>query len=263
MILTAHEASHHFQFESESLEGVTQERVFAAVFSTVKDSMVADAWQAWCRELFADALSLLLVGPAAIWAVEELEMRPQAALRISPSVTYPPPLVRLALLRAMAKEVGIAIPEQPSCDVAAAADEEDDDIRQLLMSVDTVAAALVGLELEPGQTLRTVARTTVHAYSTYGSVAAWRTELLGPDEPLPQRSLDAARFCVAAGVDAWQRFGSHDETAELLAVRLRAVLPECREPGTRAADAVPDAESITRDLARDLYVHDFEEFPYQ
>lgn len=251
IVLVAHEASHHVQFEAarSRLEELAQERVVAAAFGADDDAGLAEAWRPWCRELFADACSVLLVGPAAVWAASELETRTMAGLRKSPSGSYPPPLVRLAVLRAVAGAAGIMM-EQPA---PAEAIENDDRIGRLLACVPEVAAALTALGPAQGRTLRSLGTATARAYGDGGSVVSWRSELLGADEPIPQRELDAARFCVAAGVDAWERFGGQPGLAERLASRLRTVLPLCREPGTRAGEATYDADDVTRQLLADLY----------
>jgi hypothetical protein len=256
IILTAHEAGHHVQFEAAQshLEELTQERVVAAAYGSGHDVELAEAWRPWCRELFADACSVLLVGPAAVWAVAELEMRTTAGLRKSPSGSYPPPLVRLSVLRAVASEAGMAV-EQPAGAEAASPDAAggDDRIGRLLACVPDVAIALTSLDPASGHPLRSLGDATTTAYGDGGSVASWRSELLGADEPIPQRTLDAARFCVAAGVDTWERFGGQPGLAEQLASRLRTILPLCREPGTRAAGVTHDADDVTRQFVADLY----------
>jgi hypothetical protein len=256
IILTAHEASHHVQFEAgqSRLEELTQERVVAAADGVDDDVWLAERWRPWCRELFADACSVLLVGPAAIWAVSELEMRPPAGLRKSPSGSYPPPLVRLAVLRAVAERAEIAVDQSagaalPGWDVA----EDDDRIGPLLARVPAVAAALTALEPTPGRTLLSLAAATSQAYCDGANVAAWRAELLGADEPIAQQLLDAARFCVAAGVGIWEQSGGQPGLAERLAPRLRTLLPLCQDPGTRAGDATHDADDVTQQLLADLY----------
>jgi hypothetical protein len=259
LIVSAHEVSHHVQFESGGLETLTQERVVAAADHVSGDLMVAEAWRPWCRELFADACSVLLVGPAASWAVAELELRTAPGLRTSPSGYYPPPLVRLAVLAAVAEQAGLPVwprllPDEaePGPDAQAAADG----IADLMDCVPAVAAALLGLTSAGGRPLRSLATASAAAYGDRGSVAGWQDELLGAAEPVPRQALDAARFCAAAAVQAWYRLAGRDgqaALAERLSGRLRAVLPLCREPGTRAAVAVPDVAALTRTFAADLF----------
>jgi CHAT domain len=265
IILVAHEASHHVQFEAAQscLEELTQERVVAAAYGTGHDVELAEAWRPWCRELFADACSVMLVGPAAVWAVAELEMRTSPGLRKSQSGSYPPPLVRLSVLRAVADAAGMSAKQPTAAEPTAPDDDEDDEddrdnedddrIGRLLACVPDVAAALTALGPAPGRALGALGDMTARAYREGGSVAAWRSELLGSDEPVPQKTLEAARFCVAAGVDSWERFGGRVGLAERLASRLRTVLPLCAEPGTRGAGVARDADDLTRQLLAGLY----------
>ena len=257
LIVSAHEVSHHVQFESGGLEDRTQERVVAAAYEASGDLMVAEAWRPWCRELFADACSVLLVGPAASWAVAELELRPRAGLRRSPSASYPPPLVRLAVLAAVAGQAGLPswprlLPGEP--DPGPAGPDAPGGLADFLACVPAVAAALCGLTAAGGRPLGALAAASAAAYRDRGAVAGWQAELLGAAEPVPRRTLDAARFCAAASVQAWYQLAQGDGHAGLagLAARLQAVLPQCREPGTRAATG-PDVAALTRAFAADLF----------
>jgi hypothetical protein len=254
IILSAHEASHHVQFELPCLEELTQEQVVAAAYGAGHDVELAEAWRPWCRELFADTCSVLLTGPAAIWAVGELEMRTPSGLRTSASGSYPPPLVRLSVLQAVAAQAGIpagerAFPGQAETDSSA----DDDRLQGFLAAVPAVTSALLGLESSEGRPLRSLADTTADAYRD-GRIAGWRAELLGADEPFPARTLEAARFCAAAGVEAWELSDGTDEGfGERLSGQMLGVLPRCREQGVRAATAAPAATDVTQQLVADLY----------
>jgi hypothetical protein len=257
LILAAHEASHHVQFESPGLQARTQEAVTDALGDDAED------WLPWCRELFADAGAVLLTGPAALWAIAELEMRDAPGLLISPSGSYPPPLVRLAVARAVADQAGLPArapgnAERPwgSASVRQAV-QADSRAGRLLASVPRVAGALLNLTAETGGKLRSLASTTVRGYDD-GVIAGWEDQLLGLSEPILEQGLPAARFCAAGSVAAWElvtETGSEDaaeDAAQRLAARVLAVLPDCREPGTRAAAAAPDAVALTRDILADL-----------
>lgn len=253
MILSAHEAGHHVQFESSGLEEQAQDQVVAAAYAVTGDIELGEAWRPWCRELFADVFSVLLTGPAAIWAVGELETRTGPGMRKSPSGSYPPPLVRLAVLREAARQAGF-----PQEDAGEPAPEDADDrLRQLLHCVPRVAAALLGLTSAAGKPLRAAGSQAALAYAPGGSVAVWEAELLGPADPVPRQTLHTARFCAAAGVRAWQRLAAQDgqdgPAFDRLASRLRTVLPLCGEPGDRAEGAGWDAADVTRRFAADLY----------
>lgn len=250
VILSAHEASHHVQFESPGLELLAQDQVVAAAYAVTGDVELAEAWRPWCRELFADALSVLLTGPAAIWAVDELETRTAPGMRKSPSGSYPPPLVRLAVLRAVARQADV-----PADDEDEPATDEDDRLRQLVNCVPDIAAALLGLKSAADQPLRAAVDQAASACSPGGSVAVWTAELLGVADPVPRQTLQAARFCAAGGVQAWQRLAgqANDQATGRLSSRLREVLPLCGEPGARAEAAGWNAADVTRQFVDDLY----------
>ncbi len=279
LIIAAHEASHHVQFELPGLEDRTQDAVVAAARAASGDAELAEDWRPWCRELFADACAVLLVGPAALWAIAELEMRPAAGLRRSPSGSYPPPLVRLAVARHVAVQGGFPTGSQVFSDdlpapptlagtpaglrpLAGAADAPDR-ARRLLGAAPAVASALLGLEAGAGRGLRVLGTVAARAYGD-GTIAGWRKELLGDGEPVGEQTLDAARIVAAAAVEAWQRAGAAGlaapgpagdawaSAATRLAGRVLAVLPECSEPGTRAAGGVPDPAGLAGQILADL-----------
>jgi hypothetical protein len=256
LILGAHETGHHLQFELPGLEDLTQTQVVAAAYHACDDVELAETWRPWCRELFADACSVLLTGSAASWAVGELEMRAPAGLRTSASGGYPPPPVRLAVLHAMGERAGLPAGRQAFGDQDGAPSVSADGSARMLAAVPAVADALLGLTSAAGRPLRSLAETTAAAYRE-GRIAGWRAELLGTDEPFPVRTLAAARCWAAAGVEAWERSGDGDGLPpERLSKRLLDVLPCCREPGVRAAGAIPAADNVTRQLIADLYQPD-------
>jgi hypothetical protein len=254
LILAAHETGHHVQFEAagSTFEELTQECVVAAAYRHHDDVELAEMWRPWCRELFADACAMLLVGSAALWAAAELETRSTSRMLVSPSGSYPPPVIRLAVLQAVADAAAVPLARRPDASPSAA---RDDRVGRLLDCVPHVAEALVGLEAAPGRGLRALATATARAYGDGGSIGGWCEELLGVSDPQPQRTLDAARFCAAAGVEAWQRSATRVQgnVAPWLAGRLRAVLPRCQEPGDRAAAAPPAVAGIVAQVVADLY----------
>jgi hypothetical protein len=221
---------------------------------------------------------VLLTGPAALWAITELEARPAAGLRRAPSGSYPPPLARLAVAREVARQDGLpagsgffpADPERTPADCATATLIPGgqavvvDWAERLAGCAPAVAASLLGLAAGAGFPLRSVGATIARAYDR-GIIGGWRKELLGGGEPTGEESLEAARVVAAASVAAWQVIAEREDSAPgadaalaldaataRLAERVLAVLPECREPGTRAAGAAPDAGALARDILADL-----------
>jgi len=202
-----------------------------------------------------------------------------AGLRRSPSGSYPPPLVRLAVARQVAVQGGFPTGSQVFSDdlpapptlagtpaglrpLAGAADAPDR-ARRLLGAAPAVASALLGLEAGAGRGLRVLGTVAARAYGD-GTIAGWRKELLGDGEPVGEQTLDAARIVAAAAVEAWQRAGAAGlaapgpagdawaSAATRLAGRVLAVLPECSEPGTRAAGGVPDPAGLAGQILADL-----------
>jgi hypothetical protein len=260
LIVAAHEVGHHVQFELAGLEQRTQDAVVAAAGAASGDADLAEDWRQWSRELFADACAVLLTGPAALWAIAELEMRPAPGLRRSPSGSYPPPLARLAVAREVAVQAGLPAGSQVFSATGPSA-RQADWAGRLLSCAAAVASALLALEAGPGRPLRSLGTATTRAYDD-GVIAGWRRELLEAGEPAAEQTLDAARFAAAGCVDAWQRAAGAapgaDGTAELdraaarLADRALGLLPDCAEPGTRAAGTAPDAGELARQFLADL-----------
>lgn len=251
LILAAHETSHHLQFEVPNLQERTREALAAAI-----GKPHVTTWLPWHRELFADACSVLLVGPSAIWAVRELETRNARGMHVSSASTYPPPSVRLAILNAVATQAGLpdgqfAIEREETSEELRESDEPESNVSELLARVPVVATALLDLTLPKGRSLRVIGEQT-----DPGLIARWCAALSGPDKPVAHPSLDAARLCIAAGVVAWQGLASNEdirEPRERLAGHLRGILPLCREPGKRATPtARPNAASIVRQFLTDM-----------
>jgi hypothetical protein len=254
LVAAAHEVGHHVQWAVPGVE----ERTRAAVTAAVRGSL-ATRWEGWHEELFADTCAVLLTGPAVIWAISEVETRPATAAGTFQHPCYPPPPVRLAMVRAVAERAGLFDPifaEAAADEVPAPVPGEDKDTAELLGFVPAVAGALLGVTSDSGAELRGLATATARAYGD-GVIRDWAEALLEPYAPAPKRNLGAARFCVAGSVAAWQsivsRAASDEELAAgtaFLAGQVRGVLPDCAEPGTRAAAPGTDIEVQAEELAR-------------
>jgi hypothetical protein len=254
LVIAAHEVGHHVQWALPE----AGERAKKAITAAVGGSLAA-RWLDWCEELLADACAVLLTGPAVIWAITELETRPAPALGTG---RFPPPVVRLAMARAVAGKAGIPDPAFQEREVPAFASslpggDRDGDIAELLDAVPAVADALLGVTSDSGAELLKLASMTARACGKDGAIGYWAAALLGQDPPAPEETLGAARFCVAGSVAAWQWVASRDGTAQeltdrtaFLAGQVRGVLPDCAEPGTRGGPAGTDIEDRAAELAR-------------
>jgi hypothetical protein len=256
LVIAAHEVGHHVQFDIDGLEEQTQEAVVAAASDAGGGG--GEMWRPWCRELFADACAVLLAGPAAIWAITELET---GATGTAPG--YPPPAIRLAVAHAVAGKANFS----PSTERDHPPVPASPDLARLEDCVPSVADALLSLRAElgdgrRGRELRSLAETTARAYN--GTIImGWQEELLGSEEPLEDRTLEGARLCTAGSVAAWQRIadGGQDRV-EHLASRVLGVLPRCREDGRRAGAGVIDAHALADELAADLYAEDPDDWDF-
>jgi hypothetical protein len=267
LVVAAHEVGHQVQWAFPELAGHAEKAIAAAVGN--------DRWKNWQAELFADAFAVLVAGPAVIWAITEYETRPQAALLATPHPLYPPPLVRLAVARAVAEKAGLPVsflPDQDRPDLAASRPGrpgDDGELAQLLRRAADVADALMGLTTDAGGKLRALAASTSRGYDG-NDIKYWRDVLPSKNRLIPEENLDAARFCVAGGVAAWQSLASKDNTEQeladetaFLAERVRAVLPDCAEPGTRGGppgmDVTVRAADLAHQFAADLREADLRE----
>jgi hypothetical protein len=260
LIVAAHETGHLVQDQLT----LVQDTVVDLERNAGDD---AGLWGTWGQELFADAFSVLLAGPAAIWAIAELEMRADINYLPAGVSLYPPPLVRVEVANEVARQVGIT-----GYDPGFPPTPHDDQIARLIAHAPSVASALLGLLGSAGQAPNALGTQTADAFKPGGSIAIWRDNLLSNETPLTERSLSAARFCACAGVAAWQGIardvaarqrlmgtdlGEPELLAEAdrLAERVLLALPDCREPTTRAAGPARMAagEEISNYLARQIF----------
>src|SRR5262249_35061130 len=98
LVLLAHEVGHHAQHDL---------RVVAATEAAV--AAAGARFAAWHQEIFADACAVAFAGAAALFAIAELEWGPPEAL-LAAGTRYPAPAVRLALMAAIARELGAWAP---------------------------------------------------------------------------------------------------------------------------------------------------------
>ncbi len=252
LVILAHETGHQIMFALDA-QGRLQQHV-AAAFG---DDGRAALWKPWVKECFADAVSVLAVGPSTTWSVAELEERP-ATGDLDHRRDYPPPIVRLALIDEVSRLVGTGRPkwltDNASGLLARAFGGETPD--EWMADVERVADALLSCDLGAGVTLRTIATSSTPGLVSGGTADGWSLDLLGAQPPSPDTRSDAARLCVAGAATAAARTGSAADRGRL-ATNLRAVLPECRAPATRAVAATSTVDVVAevrlafeRELAR-------------
>lgn len=265
LALAAHETGHHVQLDLASgLVAETRAALLRAAAEPPGEADLAPFWVGWAWEVFADAFAVLAVGPAAAWAVEELQHGPPAALTRRPRAgdRYPPPAVRTALLGELARCAGVAEPGPGASDVVAWLDGLPDGavpsraaetIRALLAVAPQVAAALMDLSVDGVRLDRLSGALPGFA----AGVDAWSDQLVGTSPVIPGRSDGAAaRIGVAAAVAAFRRASESatdrpvaGQQMRLLAANVPAVLKTCGPPGTLAGAPVVDVAALAARLA--------------
>jgi hypothetical protein len=267
LVLAAHETGHHVH--KDLLPGL-EEDTRGALFAVGAE--MADDWSAWALEIFADAYSVLMVGPAAAWPVDELQYAQAAQLLRAPEPgdRYPPPAVRLALLGELARRAGLdergtSTSPQDMADwigslpSGAVSPEARATTLRLLELVPGIAGSLLALPVGTG-TLLSLSGARPEWFAPDGRVCHWARRLGAGESslsPLAQRP--AARLAVAAGVASFREISSADrqngEASKNLAGLRRAlldVLPSCGGPGVLAAAPRTDIDELADRLAAQL-----------
>lgn len=102
----AHEAGHALGSDL-GLSSALPRAVLGRVRAAGASDRVAKIWAYWCFELFADALSLLLIGPAAAASLFGVLARtPATAARFRPKDPHPPALLRMPILLFLLDRLG-------------------------------------------------------------------------------------------------------------------------------------------------------------
>lgn len=263
LALAAHETGHHVQKDlMPDLERITRERVAEAV-----DPGDGALWGGWGLEMFADAYSAAMIGEAAEWAIEELQYStPATMFRLARAGSrYPPPVVRLAVLEACLRELGLPVGRpltaQPDWALDPLAGAEfsavvRETMRAELADVPAVAGALAGLPVGTSE-LRDLADVQPGVLTDPGQLQNWAGHLASRSPALPDLTEPAsARLVMAAGVAAYRKWTAQPAAETVLPViheNLLALLPACGPPGPLAAAPAPtQVTELAQRLARQL-----------
>jgi hypothetical protein len=215
LVLVAHEVGHFLQYQllsGKSLVGAYKDVVTGALGKVSKDD--AKDWDQWSCELFADLVSVFLVGPASLKAITELELARDASL-LAGRDDYPPVAVRLGFLAEILKRVlseEVAKAALGCLDPAGLAGGDADAVRRLAQAMKVAEASLARLGRLP-QDLGTLCgfrrehfepRTLPGAKKAPSRVAQWALQLLRR-QTSGEQTLEAARLAAAGAWLAWER----------------------------------------------------------
>ena len=253
LVLAAHETGHHIQKDLvPGLENITRDTLEQAISALPGGPALAPAWRRWSLECFADAFSVAMVGPAAAWAVDELQHAADGRLLRVPTVDdrYPPPLVRLALLGELSHCLGLAgeafdaqsalawladlPPNEPGLAPGRAAAEPH--IRVTPM----VARALLDLPIDGRHSLLQVCGWDGERFAQKGVAVTWAAQLPRSSPVItPRTKRWSARMAISSGVNAYVQAtatGAGTALEQRLGQNLVAVIASCGEPGVLAAE---------------------------
>ena len=254
LVFVGHEAGHHVQFDL--VAGAGLDATFAAQLAATVErdhgAAAAKRWAPWHREIFADAWSIVTMGPAALLAFIELEEGIDTRL-LQRHPDYPPPVVRMALMHTLASELDLSADEalgglRPVTFTAGAPVIADGvDLRAALAGdlavVPTVAAMLASEAIAYGETLSTLAGWPLD-FSSLRTPAEWRTDFAGANAPAPVELLEAARLATSGAVWAWAdlqalALGTREQARVGLRDRTTTCIAACREQSVRAGSKPP------------------------
>lgn len=256
LVFVGHEAGHHVQFDLVAASGLdtTFPAQLAAAVEQGHGAAAAKRWAPWHREIFADAWSIVTMGPAALLAFIELEDGVDARL-LQRHPDYPPPVVRIALMHALATALDLAAAGDEALGALRPSGYADGapilvdavDLRSELAAdlkvVPTVAAMLANETIAHGLTLADLAGWPLD-FSSLHSVDDWRASFRAANPPVPIELLEAARLATSGATWAWADLqalplDTREGARRTLRDRATACVAACREQSVRAGARPP------------------------
>lgn len=234
LVLAAHETGHHVLLDLDLGDAVR-----AALRDAVRPDLIQD-WTRWHNEVFADLYSVLMVGAAAAWAIDELQYGPPEHL-LRPRGGYPAPLVRLAFLGETLKALGAPGDVPAAADVAAA---EDTTAARHLAVLPEVVHALLDVPLGTG-TLRSLALDEV--VTSGPRLRSWSAQLTRPEPAIGALgSPEAPRVLAAAAVHRYRALtgAGKDDALGALHTGTVSMLARSGAPGVLAPPGEPELEEL-------------------
>lgn len=274
LVFVGHEVGHQLMADLK-LGAMLAQRLGAAANGVAAGA--AERWQGWAEETFADVVSLVLMGPVALWAMAELEWAP-AARMLRSSARYPAPAVRLELMARCAGRLGLAAPPpdlRAQLDAVIGASSlpapVTDDLAVLPAALDVLLGPLVQTPNGQGLGIAELAGFDARLFGSGSDVAAWTAAFARVDGSVQvDPGLDRPRLVAAAAAAAWWSIRDDADDArrearrQSLRTRLLATLPACGPPGVRAR-GLPDGHQpalgsrLAEDWLAAARAHDDEE----
>lgn len=243
LALLAHETGHHLQFANRLTAPFTN-AVEAAVRDAGGNDAAVQRWAGWSVEIFADLVSVVLLGPWALWPIAELELSTQSSM-VRQRPGYPPAGIRLTLIARAVAELGLD-PDVGWPPGAGAGRWDGGDLPVPASDPEQPDAAFVstvvqsGLAIAPnGLALADWLRFRESDFGPNGPLQRWCNWLSGRGvRPATERSVTMACLVAGAAVCATaaaraSKTGS-EETLATVRMRTFQAIISMRMPGRRA-----------------------------
>jgi hypothetical protein len=254
LIYIGHEVGHHVQYDLLPQKGLV------AWFKDGIEKIVHDAkrhddevfrWGKWSREIFADAFSVCCMGPWAVRALVEFELKDSQEM-LRPRDDYPPALVRLQLLAKIADR--LCGSDKGTLVLRGVATELAYPVSTELELIHDVAEFALGPLADLGLNMPDLCDFQRTDFET--SVPWWCDRFCERADFLPGANIRNARLLVSAALAAWERIagervGDDLETArEALVKQVQDAILRSDPGGTRASQRGFEAiEDVADDMA--------------
>jgi hypothetical protein len=252
LVYVGHEVGHHLQHD------LADDWALVRAFGSLTEAAGRAAgeadparWRTWSTEIFADICSVHTMGRAAVYGIVQLELDdPDKMLR--GKAKYPPPLVRLGIMAAVASRLGL--------DVTAALEPTglDRATPPYAAVITALADAALADPLGGRGPFRSLLGWNPGAFAPGGTVWSLRDGLRNRIPLRVKPGIRTARLLTSAAVAAWEEVASIPDPAQRedsrgeLASRFLPAVMDGREEGTRAAagPAAADTAALSDDLTR-------------
>lgn len=239
LAFAAHEVGHQVQ---NALGAVGAFRLALRSAAAGFGDQVADDWARWSEEIFADAYSLICLGPPATRLLAEVELEADSLGR--PTNAYPSPLLRirwqqaaLAKWQIPLRDLGLLDAELSQVETTLNGDTRRDEARWL---ADFVAAAAFPIQSGTRARLAELATIDLAAFAVGGRIGKWAGDMRKGKTPEADGSKRAVREVTAAAIIAWSEVieipddKQRSEDLAVLSAQVPAAIRALRPPGTRA-----------------------------
>lgn len=205
LVFVGHEIGHHVQYALDLIAHFRKGLSAVAQANGFSKDEAADTWGNWGEEIFADVFSIMIMGESALRAMVELETG-TAANMVRRKSNYPPPVIRLALMKQLADKLGLkSDAELLNLDLEAIA--KSDPVSAMDYAVMPAVIDFVLRPLPNGKLLHELCGFDSDIFSDGEKVSGWSIALASENELVPDKQqmlkLNTARDIVCGSLKAW------------------------------------------------------------